>query len=146
MGTWKDRLTGKPVSQKNEPTSSDNLSRLDALFLEIASTSSSGDPKIEKRISQLRKDLEAKRKKHQEAQQKQANSPNRAEAVQYSSILSKLSKGIASIEAEIKFTEIECGRQIVLAGKEGFGEAAQAEEARELMAKLKALSPNASKK
>ena len=146
LGAWKDRLTGKPVSQKNEPTSSDNLTRLDALFQEIASTSSSGDPKIEKRISQLRKDLEAKRKKHQEAQQKQANSPNRAEAVQYSSILSKLSKGIASIEAEIKFTEIECGRQIVLAGKEGFGEAAQAEEARELMAKLKALSPNASKK
>ncbi len=146
LSQWKDRLMGKQVSKKNPPSSSDKLSRLDALFREIASTSSSGDPKIEKRINQLDKDLEAKQKKHQEAEQKQVTSPSRAEAVQYSSVLSKLSKGIASIEAEIKYAEIECGRQIVLAGKEGFGEAAQAEEARELMAELKALSPGAAKK
>jgi len=106
----------------------EKLARLDVLFREIASTSSSGDARIEKRLAQLRKELEEKRKKQGEAQTQQAGAGSRAEAVQYSSILSRLSKGIASIETEIKFTEIESGRQIVASGKEGFGEAAQAED------------------
>ena len=136
LSSWKERLTGKQVTTGS--SRSEMLVRLDNLFREIASSSSSGDPKIDKRISELGKELEVRHKKQQQVQDKQANSPSRAEALQYSSLLSRLSKGIASIEAEIKSAEIESGRQIVLAGKEGFGEAAQAEEARELIAELKA--------
>ena len=132
---WKQSLTGK--KKTTAPNRAEKLARLDVLFREIASTSSSGDARIEKRLAQLRKELEEKRKKQGEAQTQQAGAGSRAEAVQYSSILSRLSKGIASIETEIKFTEIESGRQIVASGKEGFGEAAQAEEARELLAQLK---------
>lgn len=135
LSRWKERLLGKP--ETGSKSEAEGLSRLDSLFREIASSSSSGDPKIEKRISELGKQLKVKQQQQMEAQQKQVNAATRAEAVQFSGLLSRLSKGIASINAEIKFAEIECGRQIVIAGKEGFGEAAQAEEARELMAKLK---------
>ena len=136
LSRWKEALTGKPktsVSSRDE-----KLARLDGLYREIAESSSSGDPKIEKRLIELRKELDVRKKKQEQVQEKQASSPSRAEAQQYSSLLSKLSKGIASIEAEIKSTEIESGRQIVLSGKEGFSEAAQSEEARELIAELKA--------
>ena len=135
LSRWKERLLGKP--ETGSKSEAEGLSRLDSLFRDIASSSSSGDPKIEKRISELGKQLKVKQQQQMEAQQKQVNAATRAEAVQFSGLLSRLSKGIASIKAEIKFAEIECGRQIVIAGKEGFGEAAQAEEARELMAKLK---------
>ena len=136
LSRWKERLTGK---QETTASSRDEkLARLDGLFREIAQSSSSGDPKIEKRINELNKELGVRQKKQEQVQEKQASSPSRAEAQQYSGLLSKLSKGIASIEAEIKSAEIESGRQIVKSGKEGFGEAAQAEEARELIAELKA--------
>ena len=139
LSRWKERLTGKPETSVS--SRSEKLARLDGLFREIASSSSSGDPKIAKRISELGKEFEERQKKQQQVQEKQANSPSRAEALQYSSLLSRLSKGIASIQAEIKSAEIESGRQIVAAGKEGFGEAAQAEEAREIIAELKAAGP-----
>jgi len=136
LSRWKEALTGKPKTSVS--SRAEKLTQLDRLFQEIAETSSSGDPKVEKRINELNKELAVRQKKQAEAQEKQASSPSRAQAQQYSGLLSKLSKGIASIEAEIKSAKIESGRQIVLAGKEGFGAAAQAEEARELIADLKA--------